>query len=152
MSGRSVTRGNKQDYATHREFVRALEKKLGATFTFDAAAVAENAVCPRFSSDSLSIDWPREGLIWLNPPFGLGAQFAAKSRLEAGKGSKVVGLFLASTGSNWFAEHVAGQAAVIFLRPRLTFVGCDQPFNRDLILIFWGFGIADYSTWDWRHE
>jgi phage N-6-adenine-methyltransferase len=148
--GTEVTRGNKQDYATPREFIATVERELGEKFGFDAAALEANKVCEEFSSDSLNIDWPVGPLVWLNPPFGAGAKFAAKCAAQSARGVRIVGLFLAAVGSNWFAEHVHGKARVYFLRPRLTFIGESQPFNRDLVLVTYGLGEPGYDTWRWR--
>ncbi len=149
-AGTEISKGNKQDYATPRDFITRVETELGESFGWDAAASAENAVCELWSGDSLNIEWPVGPLIWLNPPFGLGGKFAAKAKAEAARGCRIVGLFLAGVGSKWFSEHVDGSASVLFLRPRLTFVGETQPFNRDLLLAVYGIGDPGYQTWAWR--
>jgi phage N-6-adenine-methyltransferase len=151
-AGTAVTRGNRQDYPTPRDFVASVENVLGERFGWDAAASAENAVCKAWSGDSLNIDWPTDKLVWLNPPFGDGANFARKCAVEAERGVRIVGLFLAAVGSRWFAEYVDGRARVVFVRPRLTFVGETQPFNRDLMLIMYGVLTPGYETWNWKES
>jgi phage N-6-adenine-methyltransferase len=149
--GTEVSRNNCQTYGTPSEFLRIVQTDLGEQFGFDAAASADNAVCAEWSGDSLGIEWPTDTLIWLNPPFGAGNKFAAKCGKEKERGARVVGLFLAAVGSKWWAEHVHGKARVYFLSPRLTFVGQDQPFNRDLVLLVYDKDIEPgYECWRWK--
>ena len=78
MGGASFNRGSsKQDYATPREFIRAVQARFGV-IRFDLAAEPHNAVAPDFFTpdmDALSKDWFADpsrrapALLWLNPPF-----------------------------------------------------------------------------------
>lgn len=158
---------SKQDYATPREFLDAVEDAFGR-LGFDLAASPENTVCPEMffstATDSLQEDWhtlPR-GLLWLNPPFGSIAPWAEKCALEAQRGAEILFLVPASVGANWFWDHVAPFAHVYALSPRLSFDG-KNPFPKDLILahfkppqeITYG-GVSKqyrahgFSRWQWK--
>ena len=95
------------------------------------------------------------GLLWLNPPYANIAKWTEKCArwraVEAGAASeqRIALLVPASVGSNWFAEHVDGKALVIFLRPRLTFVGHVDPYPKDLLLAIYGLP-PGYECWRWR--
>lgn len=118
---------SKQDYGTPWPLVRAIERRFGP-LTIDLAATRHNAKAPKWitpEEDSLKQDWAErvgEGLGWLNPPFAAIAPWAAKC---AGCiGISIIMLTPASVGSEWFADHCEGVAAVIGLRPRICFEGC----------------------------
>jgi hypothetical protein len=54
-----------------------------------------------------------------------------------------------SGGALWWNKHVMGQGMVYGI-PRLTFVGCKDPYPKDLALIAYGFGVAGFGFFDWR--
>lgn len=156
--GRSV-----QEVGTPYEFLAAVQNRFGA-IVWDLAADASNHVVDDWSGpgsvkqpDSLAGAWWAlpPGLLWLNPPYANIADWAAKcarARAEGHGNSKTHRIALlvpASVGTNWFADHVAEKALVLFLRPRLTFVGHRDPYPKDLMLAVYG-ERPGYECWRWR--
>lgn len=147
---------SKQDYATPRELIDAVEARF-RKLDWDLAASSENRKAAQFFSvadDSLRQDWTKlKGNLWLNPPFADIAPWAAKCEAstgeDRGEGRRIFMLAPASVGSNWFADHVFGKACVIALRPRLTFVGAVDPYPKDLILSVFG-RPAGFELWRWK--
>lgn len=147
---------SKQDYATPRDFVEAVEIIIGSRFVVDLAASSENAVCPIFidaAQNSLVQPWHEiAGWVWLNPPFARIAPWVEKCALEAAQGSRIVALLPAAVSTNWFRKYVAGKAMVLFVRPRLSFVGAKDPYPKDLMVCIYNSPIAGYGTWDWKTQ
>lgn len=150
----------KQDYRTPDEFMDAVSGRFGYP-CFDLAATdgeqvhtADGWFNP--SQDSLAQNWSREVMgetqvVWLNPPFANIAPWAEKLTRECRHLRRwTLMLVPASIGTQWFAEHVNGKALVLGLSPRLTFQGCDAPFNKDLMLVCVGFGVSGFDTWRWK--
>ena len=156
--GRSV-----QEVGTPRAFLDAVETRFGE-LKWDLAADETNHVTPDWSGpgsrrqpDSLAGAWWAlpAGLLWLNPPYGNIAPWAEKCSgwrfgdYGSSRYQRIAFLVPASVGSNWFADHVDGKALVIFLRPRLTFVGHTQSYPKDLILAIYG-EKPGYECWRWK--
>lgn len=151
---------SKQDFATPRPFLRALEAKLGIkAFDWDLAAHAKNAICEQYISpkqDSLSVAWTSlKGWLWLNPPFADITPWAKKCAEEAPLGCRIALLTPASVGSAWFRDYVHGRARVLFLGPkRLSFDGING-YPKDLILSIYasaGPPPPGYEPWNWAED
>ena len=56
----------------------------------------------------------------------------------------------AGTGSCWYDDDLFGTAHVVDLRPRITFVGCKDPYPKDLLLAIFSAVRGGTSTWKWR--
>jgi DNA N-6-adenine-methyltransferase (Dam) len=154
---------SEQTVATPRDFLDAVETRFGK-MTWDLAATADNCVIKgglrRFGPDhpdpmkrdAFTNDWSKlKGNLWCNPPFGDIAPWAKKCR-ESVVHSGAQRIFLlvpASVGSNWFREHVFCWAQVLFLSPRLTFVGHTQAYPKDLMLAIYGPEPA-ITCWRWK--
>ena len=173
-TGPSVNQGHsKQDYATPREFLAAVEKRWGA-MNFDLAADRSNRVCEEYygpgsalGEDSLAKSWEvLAGNLWLNPPFSDISPWAEKcSECVQRKGSLGTILLLvpASIGSNWFAKYVHPYAYVYALQGRLSFDG-KAPYPKDCMLCVYervqtklygkveSFLEPGFTVWDWRHS
>lgn len=154
-TGAAMNRGgSKQDYATPRVFLDAVENRFG-TPHFDLAASAENAVTQGFydeERDALKQDWAADlgrATAWLNPPFSNVAPWAERCARYSSPRLRILFLVQASVGSEWFAEHVFPHAFVLALRPRISFDG-KNPFPKDLILAGYGFGVRGFDLWRWR--
>lgn len=147
---------SKQNYATPREFLSAVEARFGR-IVFDLAAEPETSAAGLafFSKedDALTQDWggstPEPGWLWLNPPFGDIASFAAKCAEESAKGAKILMLVPASIGSNWFRDHVLGKAMVLGLNPRMSFDGIAM-YPKDLMLCVYAHGVNGFDQWRWK--
>lgn len=153
---------SKQDYATPRTFIKAVERRFGP-ITLDLAAHAENAVCDRWlgpgslHEDSLMVDWgammkPFAGdIAWLNPEYADIATWARKCRDQARRwpGLRVLMLAPNGLGSNWYRDFVQGEAGTLVVNGRIMFQGTRQGYPKDHLLILWGrsFGVRGVDTW-----
>jgi phage N-6-adenine-methyltransferase len=136
--GRSV-----QDVGTPPWFLKVVSDAFGP-IVLDVAASDRYHACEAYlteADDALSLpNWYAPGgMIWCNPPYG---RIAPWVEIAARCPTPVAVLVPAAVGSNWWAAHVHGKAAVFFLRPRLTFLGHDTPFPKDLALLVYGTGIG----------
>lgn len=118
---------------------------------------------------------------WVQPPFKKINRWAQKCRQGTDRfidtddpdaavvyeqGLRLFSLFPVGAGTDWFADHVLGQAAVYFIRPRITFIDprTGQPFvskktgkpqtgMQDVMLVDWsppdGPGVY---TWKWKNK
>jgi phage N-6-adenine-methyltransferase len=153
--GRSV-----QVVGTPRDLLNAVEKRFGP-ITLDLAANRENRVCENFfgpgthlvgGEDSLApnVSWRGLSLRWINPEFSDIDPWAAKCAAERHH-AFIAMLTPASVGADWFREHVHQKAMVLFLSPRITFVGHTQPYPKDCILsVFGPFVAPGYDCWRWK--
>src|SRR5262249_38508946 len=106
----------------------------------DAAACEVSTLAPSYLGpdhlepgrrDALAFDdWSKladGGTVWLNPPYMPTATlsaFLARAVATAKRGTTVVGLVPASTGTRWWWTHIVDTGADIeFLRGRLAFGG-----------------------------
>jgi phage N-6-adenine-methyltransferase len=148
---------SRQDYGTPPAFLEAVKQKLGiADFDCDLAASRENAVTARFLSigedDALEQDSWRfgTGWNWLNPPFANIARWVDMAHHEWFVDDvRTAMLIPASVGSNWWARHVHNVCCVQFISPRLTFVGCADPYPKDCALLLYGHD-PGYDVWTWK--
>jgi phage N-6-adenine-methyltransferase len=160
---------SKQDYETPDDFLAATKHLLGIqAFAFDYAATPENAKATHFwtpDDDSLSkspILWSRPFVSyrrsqmwgWLNPPYtniGPWTLACAQAKIE---GARIAMLVPAGVGSNWFRDHVFGDACVLFLNGRLTFVGSKDCYPKDCLLLLWASDLNDEGChiWTWKGE
>jgi hypothetical protein len=146
---------SKQDYETPRELLDPVEARFG-TLEVDLACTAANAKAPIALAwpvvDSLTVPWAEhfgDRIMWLNPPFADIEPWALKCKLEGAKlrgPGRIILLTPAAIGSNWFAQHVHGNALVLGLSPRITYVGSSQPYPKDCMLSIFGAPIG-FEPW-----
>jgi phage N-6-adenine-methyltransferase len=162
-SGAANHRGSsKQDVETPPDLIAAVERRFGK-LAVDLAATPENAKAPRYiwtEQDSLTADWeslmdceePDQcGPRWLNPPFGKIEPWAAKcAAAPPCLWSPILLLVPASVGAGWWWRHVHEKARVLFLAPRVKFVGHSQAFPKDLALCVYCTDPPGYETWRWK--
>ncbi len=149
---------SKQDYATPRDLLDAIEFRFGK-LEIDLAANEENAKAPLWigeDRDSLSIRWPADKRMWLNPPYGKiepWAQACAEWTMRATKKGRILFLVPASVGSNWFWKWVWDYSTVFALQPRPSFDG-EHPFPKDVILCEYLSDVerrqAELRQWRWK--
>ena len=147
---------SKQNYGTPNILVRAVELDYGENFYLDLAADASNTKAPLFfdeAKNSLIQPWHElPGMLWLNPPFENLKVWAAECEKEAALGARIIMLTPASVGSNWFAEYCHNKCFVTFIRPRIIFEGCKDPYPKDCMLTSYGFNSVGYDIWDWKEK
>lgn len=151
---------SKQDYATPREFIQAVERRFWR-IDWDLAAHERNHVADLWlgpggvAPDALSPDclWRTlGGFQWLNPEFSDINPWAHKCSIEAHYGASIALLTPASIGSEWFRRHVLGRALVLGLSPRLSFDG-RNPYPKDAMLSVFGGGVLPgFDCWRWDKE
>jgi phage N-6-adenine-methyltransferase len=139
------------DRRTPREFWDQLNRRWG--FTLDAAASAENALCPHFftaETDGLRQSW--SGTVWCNPPYSNVGAWVAKAWGEFSRCDAIVMLVPANrTEQRWWQENVEPfrdwrrcGLRVQFLKGRMRFdrPGWTKPAKGDrppfgLCLLIW---------------
>ena len=151
---------SEQSVGTPDAFLCAVAARFGG-LSWDLAADKTNHVTAGwfgpgspYQEDSFSANWRMlAGLCWLNPPYGEIGKWAEKCAAETGPDlpspARVALLVPASVGTNWFAAYVDKKALVLFLSPRLTFVGHTQSYPKDLMLCMYG-DTPGYECWRWR--
>ncbi len=127
-------------WRTPPDFYERLDAEFG--FTLDAAASVDNALAPRFFTetvDGLRQDW--NGSVWCNPPYGRTiGRWLAKGRREAERGSAevVVMLVPARTDTSYWHEHVMRADEVRLVAGRLCFSGGDNAPFPCAVVVFRG--------------
>lgn len=146
---------SKQDYATPWELIHAVEARFGK-IEVDLAAHKDNhraALWIGKETDSLSVQWPGDRIMWLNPEFAKIEPWAKRCSewLDAVRTTGLI-LFLtpASVGARWWREYVHERAHVYFLSPRIVFEGMTQPFPKDCSLALYGHPQPGYEIWRWK--
>lgn len=135
-------------------FLDALRNRLGIErFDIDLAASSDNAVAEVYyteADDALVQPWTGSGWGFCNPPFGDIEPWVCKAWTESCKGANIAMLLPASVGSNYWKSYIDQKAYVLFLSPRLTFVGHKHPYPKDLALLLYNaFGGTGYACWRW---
>lgn len=143
-----------QAVATPANLVAAIERRFGL-LDFDLAASADNAKAARYFTEqdnALSQNWSLGRSVrvaYLNPPFGDVTPWAEKC-CEV-RDLRRWTLMLVPQGSpDWACDFVWGRAYVLKLKGRVTFVGHQQGFPKDLMIAAYGFGVSGEEVWDWR--
>jgi DNA N-6-adenine-methyltransferase (Dam) len=147
-----------QDVETPADLLDAVAARYGS-MQVDLAATAANAKAPVWLGpgglveDTFSLHWQSSSLPpgnrWLNPPFGDIAPWVARCRASWSTTCPIFLLCPSSVDSNWWADHVHAAARVHFLRPRVKFVGHEQPFPKGLALCAYGLP-PGYECWQWK--
>ena len=101
-------------------------------FTLDAAASADNALCPRYftrADDGLAQSWAGER-VWVNPPYSAMRAWVEKAAAEAAACPVIVMLAPANrTEQRWWQESIepyrdrGGILTTEFLPGRINFAG-----------------------------
>jgi phage N-6-adenine-methyltransferase len=152
-----VPKGESRSFYTHAgnssmseswETPRALLETLATVFgRFDLDPCAPRKTRARVKArvhlteedDGLSLPW--HGTVFVNPPYGRAlSSWVAKAHREVqeGRARTVVALLPARPDTSYWHAHVAGHAAVYFLRGRLRFGDGDQSAPFPSALAVWG--------------
>lgn len=140
---------SEQVVCTPPNFIEAVKEFLHIEqFDCDLAADKDNTVAPKFydeEMDSLKQTWKcGTGWNWCNPPYANIGPWVAKAYRElVSNDARTVMLVPASVGSNWWADCVHEKAEVVFLNGRITFVGHENPYPKDLALLY-------YANWQFK--
>lgn len=148
---------SKQDYESPSDLLGAVIHRFGSLHV-DLACTERNkkapiAVTPE--KDSLRLDWLFEfgsQRCWLNPPYeeiGPWAERCSRYGAKADLG-RIFFLVPASVGTEWFRHHVWQRSYVLFLNPRVTFVGCIAPYPKDCMIAVYGAGVSGAEVWRWK--
>ncbi len=141
---------SEQDVGTPPWLVRLIEQTWGPILLDPAASERNHVGQGRWYSkeqNGLEQDWRvgPGGIVFINPPYERIEPWVKKAQEHSYFwGTTVAVLIPASVGSNWWKEHVHQKAAVYFLSPRITFVGHDQPYPKDVALLVYGAGPPVY--------
>jgi len=137
MSGFNETRtkASSDNWRTPPALVRAVGRRLGVRFVFDAACTSRDAVCvngaywPAF--DGRREDWAprvrgrRRGAVWCNPPYSDCAGWL-EACARNGARVPVAALVPARTDTKYFHDHVMGgfnpADVVLLMRGRVPFI------------------------------
>lgn len=118
--------------------------------------------------DALALPWRRDGLIYVNPPYGdlRQGRWTTKVLVEKCNGAEIMLLVPSRTDAQWFHRLWAECTAVCFIGGRLTFQGAPNPAPFPSCLIYFGprlhlfnmlcareeLGIVSYgSRWGYVH-
>jgi DNA (cytosine-5)-methyltransferase 1 len=152
----SSGKDSKQDYETPQPLVDALGKLFNLPVDVDLAATVDNTKAPLFitpEENSLKISWwERFGkrLCFLNPPFFDIAPWASKCNLESKLGSRILFLTPASVDSNWWDAYVHQTARVLFIQPRIKFIGAKDPYPKPCSVSCYNLNLPLwYQPWRW---
>lgn len=158
MAPKQKPGNSKQDYRTPPEFLDAVRRKLNIyDFSVDLAASDDNHVCPVYMTKEDDALGPHSqwhimgGWQWLNPPYAHIRPWVAKCWAESQLGARIACLVPAGIGSNWYKDYVLGKAHTLILNGRITFVGCDAGYPKDLMLLLYEPNTyGGTSIWSWQ--
>lgn len=155
---RQKPRRSEQAVGTPPDFLAAVRERFGPIIC-DLAATKKNRVCSRWVGPGSEIpdflaleDLPynaRRGIYWLNPPYEDLRSWAKQAAALARSRYVIAFLVPASVGSHWFKDYVHFMHRVIFLSPRLKFVGHKTGYPKDLMLVMFGHP-PGYEYWRWK--
>jgi site-specific DNA-methyltransferase (adenine-specific) len=150
LKKKQIQRKRQGDYSTPPDLFEELDRLYH--FTIDVCATADNAKCPHYftpEQDGLTQPWSgatwwrpgSEAVCWMNPPYHQAEihKWIRKAYEESSsqRGTVVVALLPARTGSWWFHELVLPHATVTFLRGRIKFAEMTtNPPEDSMIAVF----------------
>lgn len=136
------------NWQTPPEFLNVVRELAGGQIELDPCTTEDNPTGARSiltpTEDGLSVPWPREGLVYANPPYGRSLPpWAAKFAAEGRRGVELVALVPARTDTRWWRD-VATAAVVCFWRGRIKFVGADHSAPFPNAVAYWGRRPAEF--------
>jgi phage N-6-adenine-methyltransferase len=143
-----------QTWETPRSLLTALYTVFGR-FDLDPCSPRKTSPPVRarvhFTAEDDGLALPWHGVVFANPPYGchLPAWVGkARREYEEGRARTVVLLLPARMETVYWHDHVAGRAAVYFLRGRLRFGGGPQSAPFPSALAVWGASAVTLSALD----
>ena len=158
-AGPTINRFRSQQVVeTPWDFITAVNHEFG-NIAVDLAATDDNHKAPLWitpEQDTFTVNWAKllDGRLgWLNPEFDPMRKWAAKCALEQQCGATFLMLSPASVATNWFWDSVQPYATVYCIAPRITFVGSNDPYPKDLILSYYCASPShELQRWNWRES
>lgn len=143
---------------TPPDFLTAVQARFGP-IDVDVAASSSNVCRTWFgpgspiAQDGLAVAWPRDAVVWCNPPFRDCAAWTRKASAEVSRGVFSLVLTPLALETRWF-EAIEQDCCALVLRPRLRFVGHDHDYPKGLMLLVYGlWGELEPGTirpWRWK--
>lgn len=128
-------------------------------FDLDVCADEVNHKVARYfdlEADGLEQSW-KEYTCWCNPPYSDPIPWVQKAWHEAETGATVVMLLPVDTSTEWFAEIFRAADEIVFLRPRVRFIGAPgSPRWANMLCVFYpqveGFTHTAPTVhhWNWK--
>lgn len=151
---------SEQAVGTPPRFLAAVRTRLGIEdFAVDLAASHDNYICEPYLTEEVNslvqdwAAWTSGGWGWLNPPFADIYPWAEKCVMEASRGAKVALLVPAATGASWWIDQVRGTGYVTYLQGRITFLGHEIGYPKDLAVVLYAPYLHGGScTWRWTED
>jgi len=114
-------------------------------FTLDVAADEESALCASWCLDGLSESWAPHS-VWCNPPYSNILPWVEKALTEVY--AETTMLLPVFTEAAWFERLIDARATLMFLKPRVRFVGAvaNSP-HRMMVARFCGVGGMRVLRW-----
>ena len=97
--------------------------------------------CPNNPTfDGLSIEWPKDKVIYVNPPYSRGqiSKWVKKAHDEFLNGCSIIMLIPSYTDTVYFHEFIYGIAEISFIRGRLKFKGYENSSSFPSMFVYWG--------------
>lgn len=131
-----MNKAKTDSHGTPASLLERIRHDYGELSDFDPCPLNDNPTI-----DGLDIDYPRDKIIFINPPYSslkttrkkIG--WVEKAYNECKKGSEIVMLLPSRTDTQWFHDFINCQHKVEFIRGRIKFEGCDHgaPFPSMLV-------------------
>ena len=137
-----------------------LSEVFFGNFVFDLAADEHNHLCPEYYTEqdnALIMPWPKNGLLWCNPPYSLKKEFIDKASAETKDGAEVVMLLPSDTSTKWF-NKLSMFADLVFLTGRVSFLNEENvPINGNpggsvLAHFYSNSPSEEVYFWDWKAD
>jgi phage N-6-adenine-methyltransferase len=154
---------SEQSVETPRDLLDAVVRRFGP-LAWDLAASRENRKAAFYfdkERNGLVQDWANlTGNLWCNCEFGDITPWARKAAEELARVQadharrnrhdwRVLLLTPAAVSTEWFSDYVHGHALVMPLSPRVTFLGHEHAFPKDLSLSIYG-EAPGFAPWRWK--
>lgn len=120
-------------------------------FTLDGAASIDNSKCDNFITEKQNahITYPEGEVIFCNPPYSNVLPWA-KTFNRWAESNIVVALVQDRTDTQWWGELTKSCSQVVFLTPRVNFIGTVTGNNRGSAVVVLGLGNSRVVELQWN--